>query len=384
MIAFVGVLSLGIVIGWNAQTFNAFLTKKASPVKTHEVANQSETVILEKPAVEIVSPGFFSGNTLLNNTQLGTVIELIKQDLDVEKRTQLNNDVLEYARSLYSSGDNTENIEQRLLALLGNYDTKEQVLEILASFYSKKKQFKRAITSLYTLRSMTQFDEDYQEISDRIDRLSQKHLKHLNAYNYKAEMADFYEFLIAKEPDNFSVQMQYAEFEYKNRNYTHVEQLLSVLLHHPDYSIKSERLMRKAQHQTDMLTNGIVPVPVEKTGDHYIVNAVINNQEPVKLIIDTGATLTILSPRVIHNLGLHVEDVQQYMDFSTANGVVQAPVISLESMRVQNHLVSDLQVGILPTFSHSQFDGLLGMNFLNQFAFFIDQKNSMLELVEIE
>lgn len=312
------------------------------------------------------------------------VIELIKQDLDVETQRKLNIDVVKYAQSLLENPVSSEITEQRLLALLGNYDTKEQVLNILAKFYAQEKQYKKAITSLFNLRGMTQFDEDYKKISSRINVLSQKNLKYLKSYNYRSEMADFFEFMLMKEPDNFSMQMQYAEFEFSNRNYQHVEQLLDTLLYHPEYAFKSDALLQKIQHQKDKIESGVIPIPVEKSGDHYIVNAVINNLEPVKLIIDTGATLTILSPKVIQNLGLQLDDVEQYMEFATANGVVKAPVVSLDTIRIQNHLVNDLKVGILSTFSNSGFSGLLGMNFLNQFAFFIDQKNSTLELVEAE
>ena len=382
-ITFFSLLCAGAFVGWHSHS--VFVYFSAEPVIALEPAEENSPVpAIETRSSEFNAPGFFSSKNLMNNTQLGMVIELIKQDLDTDTQTKLNKDVVQYARSLLSNAGTGDNTEQRLLALLGNFDTKEQVLDILARFYERSKQYEQAISSLYNLREMIRFDEDYKKISSRISVLSQKNLKHLKARNYNTEMGDFFEFMIAKEPDNFSIQMQYAEFEYKNRNYGHVDQLLSVLVFHPEYALKSESLLQKARHQKEMIENGIVPVPVEKSGDHYIVNAVINGQESVKLIIDTGATLTILSPKVIQDLGLNFDDAQQFMEFSTANGVVKAPLMSLESVKIQNHLVTDLQVGVLSTFSSSEFGGLLGMNFLNQFAFFIDQKNSTLELVENE
>lgn len=383
------ILILGLGLGWYGHSLYSFFSA-VSVVVPHSAAKSLTAKSLAAPAkiddasVELTLPDLFSNRTLLNNKQLGLMIELVKQGLDVESQDKLNKRVVRYAKTLMISAAPGVDIEQRLLALLGNYDTKEQILDILAKFYANTKQYKQAISSLYDLRSMARFDDDYRKITSRIEVLSKKNLKALNTYNYKAEMADFFEFMLANEPDNFEMQMQYAEFEYNNRHYARVEELLSVLLHHPDYARQAELLMQKTQHQNEMIENGVVPVPVEKMGDHYVVRAVVNGQEPVKLIIDTGATLTILSPKVIQNLGLRLDEVQRYRAFSTANGTVQAPVISLESLKIQNHLVTDLDAGILSTFSNSEIDGLLGMNFLNQFAFFIDQKNGTLELVGVE
>lgn len=377
-------LGSGAFAGWHSHSLYALFSKKESVSLNSQTERLPPSKNSPDLSTKIMSPGFFSGKDLLNNTQLGMVIELIKQDLDIESQQQLNKEVVQYANSLLANEVNADNAEQRLLALLGNYDTREDVLDILARFYERQKEYKKAVSSLYNLRSMVQFDDEYNKITNRIKVVSRKNIKLLESYNYKSEIEDFYDFLVAKEPDNFAIQMEYAEFEYKNRKYAHVDELLSVLRHHPDYVSQSEILMQKAIHQKDMIENGIIPVPVEKAGEHYVVTAVINNQEPVKLIIDTGATLTILSPKVIRELGLRVDDVRQYMEFSTANGVVQAPVVSIDTMSVRNHLVRDLQVGVLSAFPHSKFAGLLGMNFLSQFEFFIDQKNSTLELVDID
>ncbi len=388
IITLLGMLGVGVVIGWNGHALYAFFDARSTIVSAPE-ALAVELSVVNAPiqkgsALPFRSPAFFSGKNLLDNTQLGMVIALIKQDLDVETQNKLNKEVVEYAQSLLNHSAADEDTEQRLLALLGNYDTRESVLSILARFYARAKKYEQAISSLFNLRSMAQFDEDYERVNRRIKVLSNKYVKRLNGHDDKAGLRDFYAFLLKQEPDNFSVQMKYAEFEYTNRRYDHVEELLSVLQYHSEYSQQAEALLEKAHHQKDMIENGVVPVPVERMGDHYIVSAVINNQESVKLIIDTGATLTILSPKVARNLGLRLDDVMQYKEFSTANGVVKAPIITLESLKIQNHFVSELQVGILPSFSNSAFSGLLGMNFLSQFTFFIDQKNSTLELVNAQ
>lgn len=381
---YVSMFLSGAIIGWGGHFVYSLSSNMFSISKNKTDKADTIEPIVESESYTLVSPQFFSNQKMLNNTQLGMMIELFKQDLDLEAQDELNKEVVQYAMSLLLNVKNPKNTEQRLLALLGNYDTKEQVLNVLSRFYQAQGNYQQAISSLYNLRSMAQYDEQYNQITKKINQLSKKYLKDLKAYNYKSEMADFYEFLMKKEPDNFEMQMEYAEFEFKNRNYEHVEELLSVLLYHPDFSLQAENLLQKAQHQKELIDNGIVPIPLEKKGNHYFVMALINNQEPVKLIIDTGATLTMLSPKIIRELGIRLDDAQQYMEFSTANGVVQAPVIMIDSLSVQNHVVRDVQVGVLTTLQNTQVGGLLGMNFLSQFAFYLDQKNSSLELVEVD
>jgi len=382
LFSFLLVFIIGTILGWQGHSkINSFSAQEEiEPVEKLAIKERNDNVSdLKQNTFQ-----FLTNKSLLNHTQLGVVIELIKQNLDVESQNQLNNEVIKYANSLVRSTEDNLNIEQHLIALIGNEDTKETVLELLVEFYARQKEYKKAVNTLYELRSLKNFDEDYQEVSNRIIVLTQKNIKKLSAYGFKSELTSFFEFILAKEPDNFDVQFQYAEFEYANRKYSRVEQLLGMLLHHPDFENQSAALMQKAQHQKDLLNNGVVPVPIEKAGDNFLVDALINNQEPVKLIIDTGASLTVLSSKIIRDLGLNLGDLLYYTEFSTANGIVKAPVFELDSISVRNHIVKGLKVGVLPGLSQPSISGLLGMNFLSQFTFFLDQKNSTLELVDIE
>ena len=65
--------------------------------------------------------------------------------------------------------------------------------------------------------------------------------------------------------------------------------------------------------------------------------------------------------------------------FTTANGRVSAPIYRLDSVSIGDWQVSDLDVGVLEL-GDSGIDGLLGMNFLRHFQFFIDQHEALLRL----
>ena len=66
--------------------------------------------------------------------------------------------------------------------------------------------------------------------------------------------------------------------------------------------------------------------------------------------------------------------------FNTANGQVRAPIYILELLSVGDWYVQQLEIGILDLGGEAGFDGLLGMNFLSHFRFFIDQNENVLRL----
>jgi len=59
---------------------------------------------------------------------------------------------------------------------------------------------------------------------------------------------------------------------------------------------------------------------------------------------------------------------------------VRAPIYILETLSVGDWSVQQLEIGVLDLGGQTGIDGLLGMNFLKHFRFFIDQNDSMLRL----
>jgi predicted aspartyl protease len=64
---------------------------------------------------------------------------------------------------------------------------------------------------------------------------------------------------------------------------------------------------------------------------------------------------------------------------STANGTVDGKKLIIESFMLGQHELKDVEVGALPL-KGFKYDGLLGMNILSRFEFFIDQEQQLLIL----
>lgn len=119
-------------------------------------------------------------------------------------------------------------------------------------------------------------------------------------------------------------------------------------------------------------------VRLQRHGDHFITNTFIG-RDRLKLMIDTGASTTVINQRTFKSLSYSSShDYVGHFTVNTAGGQVNAPVYRLNSMHIGGFKVSDIAVVVLPMPDFQAADGLLGMNFLREFDFKIDQENNSL------
>jgi clan AA aspartic protease (TIGR02281 family) len=123
----------------------------------------------------------------------------------------------------------------------------------------------------------------------------------------------------------------------------------------------------------------VAGIPLLRSGSHFLVEARLGQTQPARLLIDTGASLTMLTADTLKRRGIGAHATGKSGTFNTANGRVRAPIYRLDSLSVGDWQVSDLEVGVLEL-SDARIDGLLGMNFLRHFQFFIDQDAALLRL----
>lgn len=126
-----------------------------------------------------------------------------------------------------------------------------------------------------------------------------------------------------------------------------------------------------------------VSIALEKIGNQFAVNLNSNREESVKLLLDTGASMTALSSASFTVLNASGDAIEQERRvFRTAGGVVMGTVYSFPELRLGPYSMDNVQVAVIDFDTDRKFDGLLGMNILGQFRFQIDQENSRLLLSE--
>ncbi|NBC35704.1 TIGR02281 family clan AA aspartic protease [Novosphingobium sp. FSY-8] len=98
--------------------------------------------------------------------------------------------------------------------------------------------------------------------------------------------------------------------------------------------------------------------------NHFWVRAELNGARR-RFLIDTGATLTTISPASARAAGIDPEQGGQTIVLNTANGTTTGTVVRLHQMRVGNIIARDLDVVIAPGMGDTN---VLGMNFLTRLA----------------
>lgn len=121
-------------------------------------------------------------------------------------------------------------------------------------------------------------------------------------------------------------------------------------------------------------------VPFQKKGQVVIVQATVNEKASAKFVVDTGATYTMISQAIAKKLEIDVEKKLPTIPFQTANGVINAPLISLDSIEVGGMQVKNLITAVHDVFPDPAIAGLLGLNFLSKFRMDIDTENGVLVL----
>ena len=121
-------------------------------------------------------------------------------------------------------------------------------------------------------------------------------------------------------------------------------------------------------------------VPFEKHGSVVIVKASLNGKAPVKLILDTGSSFTMISSATARQLDIDMDRNTHSMPFQTANGMIQAALINLDSISVAGLEMKNLSAAVHDALPDPEVAGLLGLNFLTNFRLDIDSEKGFVHL----
>ena len=121
-------------------------------------------------------------------------------------------------------------------------------------------------------------------------------------------------------------------------------------------------------------------VPFERQGSVVVVDATLNRRTTARLVVDTGASYTLISNATARELNIDTGNNPRTVPFQTANGTIQAPLVSLDSITVGGIEVRNLTAAIHDISAESKVAGLLGLDFLSNFRMDIDTQKGLLNL----
>ena len=108
--------------------------------------------------------------------------------------------------------------------------------------------------------------------------------------------------------------------------------------------------------------------PAKKTGNLLWVKASVGGQDSnvavLRLLIDTGASYTILPLKPLQPIGYNLDQSIAQRKIVTASGVVDVPFIKIAWLNCLGIKMDNVSVALYDLPVSSRIDGILGMDFL--------------------
>lgn len=328
---------------------------------------------------------------LLNDRLYNEAIVLYQQTVQQNEKTppQLKNALLDHLRALSKIGNNSD-FSELIERYLSIYYDDIAVLLLLAEFNQSNGNYFRSVdtyllakTYSYTVidqnNSRNQLNSFVKE-TDNIYTNQKDWLALINFYSYintSGLMTSFYQYRQALAHLGNGDKLSAIE---------QLKQLTSDSLVGGQAAITLNKLTNRdggvvRATRDNVIKDDSETVALQQRGVHYLIDLTVSRQDNIKLLVDTGASITTLTQASFFSLSSYSDAAEQEKRiFHTANGSVQGTVYLVPELTIGPYLLENTKIAVLDFEMAEGVDGLLGMNVLGQFNFQIDQENTSLVL----
>lgn len=122
--------------------------------------------------------------------------------------------------------------------------------------------------------------------------------------------------------------------------------------------------------------SGAVHVRVQRAGTGMVVQVRLNERVTAPFLVDTGASDVLLPKKLADDLGIKTGPETRTVRYTTANGIVEHPIVMLDSVDLGGARVEDVPASISPNMEV----GLLGLSFFNHFTYRVDAAAGVITL----
>ena len=284
--------------------------------------------------------------------------------------------IISFGGGLAARGDH-EAVVSLIGAYTGLFYKDLPALRLLATSQHLLKHYPDEISTLRLAINEVYLEKDILEFNTKLDSaIIAQDLLFVQKNDPDSAVA-FYRSLLLDRPDSVPLQIGLARAMIKTGAIDEAVAALNALPDTTGYTGQIGRLLEIAEASRPLESTAI---PLSRAGKSFIVDVIVNNSEAVRLIIDTGASLTIIRPDALHRAGVGPGQYETTRTLATAGGQIKAPVFRIGSLKLGPEVVSNIAVGGIDIPGLGAIDGLLGMDFLNHFRFTIDQEDQVMLL----
>ena len=189
--------------------------------------------------------------------------------------------------------------------------------------------------------------------------------------------------LVSLDPQQLEYRYFYARSFFDTGQYQEARSQLEHIIG-SDHALKkeAEALLQEIDFRIGLRQSSGDQLAIANSGRRFMVDGIINGEQKIRMMIDSGASLTAIDRDLAYGLSEGLEDLRGTV-IGTVNGDVDAEVGVLQKLEVGSQTLKNLEVVVTPLSDVVGVDALLGMNFLEQFELFYNQEEGTLYLTRL-
>ncbi len=366
------VLAVGVALGW-------LLAPRSPPMpSTGRTAVPAQSQLAQSPAAVTLEPlqelaRLLSAGAFAEAAQY---LQTTRRRLAAEQGARLRAAFVSEARVREERGD-----ALGAVAVLEHYLGVEHddvaALELLAQLRQRLGDYGGALRALYDAHGFAASADRQAALAQRIREIAPRHRASLEAGGDHAAVAALFTDLLSLEPDYAPYLVGLAEAQLALGRVELAEATLRQLGHAPE--LEAQLAQRRAQLNAGSSVEASgTSVDLQTAGEHFLVETVLNGRHRVILLLDTGASTTLISAEALRAAGLWPQYPEAQVRLQTANGPMQVPLVRADAVSVGPQTVTNLKIGVWESNPPHGFHGLLGMDFLNRFDYVVDRRRAQL------
>ena len=351
-------MAIGFSAGWWINSLSQTPIPLPPPIVHQQVAPVAQTVEPEEP----------NYRESLNEYQEAQKTQSAEADLHREW-------ILTQAERLVNEKDRRgSDLLDRFLDIDAS-DPRAMFLKARAALSDER--FIEALDTTMELRQLAQTEVPAEQIDRLLNEIVSQYAAKLKGLEQFNELIDLYRRMTQAVPENLGYYYKLGDAFYQVSRYFDAAAALDFSLYDAIWGEPSRNLLQKIQ-QYLALEDG-EQLSLESKDGHFYVVARVEYIPGVRFLIDTGASISSLRPGVAERIGVEFDEDETSL-VQGINSSFNAPRTTIKSLAIGEVEVEDLDINIIELSDSIEADGLLGMNFLGQFRFFIDQDRELLFL----
>ncbi|HEC13352.1 MAG TPA: hypothetical protein ENI80_08930 [Acidiferrobacteraceae bacterium] len=193
-------------------------------------------------------------------------------------------------------------------------------LSYLAKVQNTLAQYSKEIETLYQAIYLEHREQQRQELRQRLDNAVTTQAIAIKSRQGNHAVVAFYEALNQREPNHSLYIVKLAEAYLITDRYQEALHILSNSALDEKWQIAGSHLRATAEKLRDSQDNNPLTIPLIPYGNGFAVNAIVDGRYSIRLLIDTGATMTVIRPSLTELI--NTPTPQRSTVFQTANGSV--------------------------------------------------------------